>query len=52
MDDYQEEMRYIVNQGNKRKRKMVTRIDKIKKLVNLVKTGNKEQDDYDKEKYK
>ena len=31
---------------------MVTRIDKIKKLVNLVKTGNKEKDDYDKEKYK
>ena len=31
---------------------MVTRIDKIKKLVNLVKTGNKEEDDYDKGKYK
>ena len=31
---------------------MVTRIDKIKKLVNLVKTGNKEEDDHDKEKYK
>ena len=52
MDDYHDEMRNIVNQGNKRKRKMVTRIDKIKKLVNLVKTGNKEKDDYDKEKYK
>ena len=52
MDDYQEEMRNIVNQGNKRKRKMVTRIDKIKKLVNLVKTGIKKEDDYDKEKYK
>lgn len=52
MDDYQDEMRNIVNQGNERKRKMVTRIDKIKKLVNLVKTGNKEEDDYDKGKYK
>ena len=27
---------------------MLTRIDKIKKFVNLVKTGNKEENDYDK----